>query len=69
MFSLAILGAAASLLILVWGVLPVRAASIGVNLDQWASKDNAWQNGNLNGNNSQLPGGRHRPVPGRASRA
>jgi hypothetical protein len=41
----------------VWGALPVRAASTTVNLDQWASTDNAWQNGNLNGNNSRYPEG------------
>ena len=28
-----------------------------VNLDQWASTDYAWQNGNLNGNNSRYPEG------------
>jgi hypothetical protein len=37
--------------------IPVRAASTTVNLDQWASKDFAWQNGNLNGNNSAYPEG------------
>ena len=35
---------------------PVRAG-VGVNLDQWASSDLAWQNGNLNGNNSRYPEG------------
>jgi hypothetical protein len=35
---------------------PVRGA-VGVNLDQWASSDRAWQNGNLNGNNSRYPEG------------
>ncbi len=35
---------------------PVRAATT-VNLDQWASLDLAWQNGNLNGNNSRYPEG------------
>jgi hypothetical protein len=35
---------------------PVRAA-VGINLDQWASSDKAWQNGNLNGNNSRYPEG------------
>ncbi len=35
---------------------PARAA-VGVNLDQWASSDLAWQNGNLNGNNSRYPEG------------
>jgi hypothetical protein len=33
-----------------------RAATT-VNLDQWASTDVAWQNGNLNGNNSRYPEG------------
>src|SRR5688572_24233133 len=37
-------------------VTPVRAG-VGVNLDQWASSDKAWQNGNLNGNNSRYPEG------------
>jgi hypothetical protein len=55
--SLWILLVAASLLVAVWGVLPVRAAGGSVNLDQWASTDNAWQNGNLNGNNSRYPEG------------
>jgi hypothetical protein len=36
---------------------PLRAASTTVNLDQWASTDRAWQNGNLNGNNSRYPEG------------
>jgi len=35
---------------------PIRAA-VTVNLDQWASSDAAWQNGNLNGNNSRYPEG------------
>ena len=55
--SVGILAAAVVLLLFVWGVPGVRAASTGVNLDQWASKDNAWQNGNLNGNNSRYPEG------------
>ena len=33
------------------------AAATTVNLDQWASTDLAWQNGNLNGNNSRYPEG------------
>ena len=37
-------------------VQPARAATT-VNLDQWASTDFAWQNGNLNGNNSKYPEG------------
>jgi hypothetical protein len=32
-------------------------AAVTVNLDQWASLDKAWQNGNLNGNNSRYPEG------------
>ena len=32
-------------------------AAATVNLDQWASTDLAWQNGNLNGNNSRYPEG------------
>ena len=37
-------------------VLDVRAAT-SVNLDQWANLDRAWQNGNLNGNNTRMPEG------------
>ena len=55
--SVGILAVAVVLLLFVWGVPGVRAASTGVNLDQWASKDVAWQNGNLNGNNSRYPEG------------
>ncbi|MCI0581777.1 MAG: hypothetical protein L0227_02600, partial [Chloroflexi bacterium] len=32
-------------------------AATTVNLDQWASLDDAWQNGNLNGNNARYPEG------------
>ena len=35
----------------------VVVAGASVNLDQWASADFAWQNGNLNGNNSRYPEG------------
>jgi hypothetical protein len=42
---------------LAWSAGPTRAAGVGVNLDQWASSDRAWQNGNLNGNNSRYPEG------------
>ena len=35
---------------------PARAATT-VNLDQWASLDLGWQNGNLNGNNAAYPEG------------
>jgi hypothetical protein len=55
--SFGILAVAAILLAFVWGVPGVRAASTTVNLDQWASTDAAWQNGNLNGNNSKYPEG------------
>src|SRR4029079_4777737 len=55
--SVGILAVAVVLLLFVWGVPGVRAAAKGVNLDQWASKDIAWQNGNLNGNNSRYPEG------------
>jgi hypothetical protein len=34
-----------------------RAAGVSVDLDQWASLDAAWQNGNLNGNNARYPEG------------
>src|SRR5438093_1656813 len=33
------------------------SAGTTVNLDQWATLDHAWQNGNLNGNNSRYPEG------------
>ena len=55
--SFGVLLVAASLLMMVWGALPARAAGGSVNLDQWASTDKAWQNGNLNGNNSRYPEG------------
>jgi hypothetical protein len=42
--------------ILTLDVRPARAA-VSVDLDQWATKDAAWQNGNLNGNNSRYPEG------------
>jgi len=35
----------------------IAHAAATVNLDQWASLDNAWQNGNLNGNNARYPEG------------
>ncbi len=54
--SIGIVAVATTLLVVAWGVGPVRAAA-GVNLDQWASTDRAWQNGNLNGNNSRYPEG------------
>jgi hypothetical protein len=36
---------------------PVARAASSVNLDQWATLDGAWQNGNLNGNNTRYPEG------------
>ena len=40
------------------GALTSRAAGAAtVDLDQWASTDHVWQNGNLNGNNSRYPEG------------
>jgi hypothetical protein len=36
---------------------PLARAAAGVNLDQWATLDPAWQNGNLNGNNTRYPEG------------
>jgi hypothetical protein len=35
----------------------IAHAAVTVNLDQWASIDDAWQNGNLNGNNARYPEG------------
>src|SRR5436190_14700491 len=49
--------AAAIAALFVVGAGPVVAGQ-SVNLDQWASSDRAWQNGNLNGNNSRYPEGR-----------
>jgi hypothetical protein len=46
-----------ALLVTVQGPAPAKAAGGSVNLDQWASLDNAWQNGNLNGNNARYPEG------------
>lgn len=51
------LAATLGLLIAAFAAPPARAASLTVNLDQWASTANAWQNGNLNGNNSLYPEG------------
>ena len=55
--ELAVLVATLTILAFAWGIVPARAASTTVNLDQWASTDLAWQNGNLNGNNSRYPEG------------
>jgi hypothetical protein len=46
-----------ALLLLVQPPLAAQAAGGSVNLDQWASLDVAWQNGNLNGNNARYPEG------------
>ena len=50
------LGAAAGVLLALSTTSPAAAATT-VNLDQWASTALAWQNGNLNGNNSRYPEG------------
>ena len=48
----------ASMLVAVGLFAPAIArAGTSVDLDQWASSDLAWQNGNLNGNNSRYPEG------------
>jgi hypothetical protein len=54
--SVAIAIAVVAISILTFDVRPARAA-VTVDLDQWATKDAAWQNGNLNGNNSRYPEG------------
>jgi hypothetical protein len=46
-----------ALFVVVQRPLPAQAAGISVNLDQFATLDNAWQNGNLNGNNARFPEG------------
>src|SRR4051812_3188113 len=46
-----------ALLIVVFKPLNALAAGGGVNLDQWATLDNAWQNGNLNASNTRYPEG------------
>jgi hypothetical protein len=52
---------ALSIVFLAWAfafrVGSVTAAGGGVNLDQFATLDKAWQNGNLNGNNAAYPEG------------
>ena len=44
-------------LILGLGLPGTVLAAASVDLDQWASSDAAWQNGNLNGHNSRYPEG------------
>jgi len=51
----AALATLAMLMLTTWPRPALAAAT--VNLDQWATKDVAWQNGNLNGNNSRYPEG------------
>jgi hypothetical protein len=46
-----------ALVVVVFRPMNARAASGAVNLDQWATLDAAWQNGNLNGNNARYPEG------------
>jgi hypothetical protein len=46
-----------TLLVIVQRPLPAQAAGTSVNLDQFATLANAWQNGNLNGNNTRYPEG------------
>ena len=50
--------AASIVALLLLGVgVPSTLAAATLDLDQWASSDKAWQNGNLNGNNSRYPEG------------
>jgi hypothetical protein len=49
--------ATVALVAVVFRPMNARAASGAVNLDQWATLDAAWQNGNLNGNNARYPEG------------
>src|SRR5438552_5131759 len=53
---IALAGLVLGLLVVTVSPRSARAGS-SVNLDQWASTDVAWQNGNLNGNNSRYPEG------------
>ena len=54
--SFPIVGAIGLVIVVSLG-LPSTALAATVDLDQWASSDRAWQNGNLNGNNSRYPEG------------
>ena len=56
---IAAVAAASALLILtlIAARPPAVRAAVSVNLDQFATLDKAWQNGNLNGNNSTFPEG------------
>ena len=56
LLEVALVASILALLMVTASPRPARAAA-GVNLDQWASTDLAWQNGNLNGNNSRYPEG------------
>jgi hypothetical protein len=53
----ATIGFAAALMTGALAPVGVGAAGGSVDLDQWASLDVYWQNGNLNGNNSRYPEG------------
>ncbi len=55
--EMAIVLAMLALLAASFGSRPVFGASLSIDLDQWASKSLAWQNGDLNGNNSKYPEG------------
>jgi hypothetical protein len=46
-----------ALVVVVFRPMNARAASGTVNLDQWATLDAAWQNGNLNASNTTYPEG------------
>ena len=52
-----VIAASAIVFILGFGLPGTVRAAATVDLDQWASSDKAWQNGNLNGNNSRYPEG------------
>ncbi|TMC65819.1 MAG: hypothetical protein E6J17_01545 [Chloroflexi bacterium] len=57
MLQVLVAWAIVALLVVVFRPMNVRAVGTGVNLDQWATIDAAWQNGDLNGNNSAYPEG------------
>jgi hypothetical protein len=57
MLQVLVAWAIVALLVVVFRPMNVHAAGTGVNLDQWATLNAAWQNGDLNGNNSSYPEG------------
>jgi len=57
LIELMVLTVSLAVLSVAYGAIPVRAVGVTVNLDQWASTEAAWQNGNLNANNSAYPEG------------